>query len=77
MQNKRIDVLAIKEYEQEQNGATVKKTQWNRIGRAWITKSMESVGFELFMFPGQRFLIQFADRRQEQNKTQNQNEGGF
>jgi len=65
MSQKQLDVLAVKEFEQNINGVPVKKTQWNRIGRAWITKSMEAVGFELFMFPGQRYLIQFSDKKQE------------
>lgn len=67
MNSKKLDVLVVKEYEQNLNGVVSKKTQWNRVGRAWITKSMEAVGFELFMFPGQRYLIQFAERKNEQN----------
>lgn len=69
MNSKQLDVLAVKEYEQNQNGTVVKKTQWNRIGRAWITKSAEAVGFELFMFPGQRYLIQFVERKNEQKNN--------
>lgn len=59
-----FDVLVAKEY--EANGT--KKTQWNRVGRAWPSKSGESLSFELFVFPNQRYVVQFADRKQEPKK---------
>jgi hypothetical protein len=34
-----------------------KGVAWNRVGRAWFSKSSESITFELYMFPDQRYVI--------------------
>lgn len=60
--NQFFDVLVAKEYEV----AGVKKTQWNRVGRAWPSKSGESLSFELFILPNQRYVVQLAERKTEQ-----------
>lgn len=66
MMTKFFDVLVPKEYESKQNGKTEMKTAWNRIGRAWPSKSGESMSFELFVLPNQRYVIQLKDKNQEQ-----------
>ena len=43
------DILVAKEYETKQNGTPEKKTAWNRVGRAWASKSGSSLRFELYM----------------------------
>jgi hypothetical protein len=59
MNNSFFDILVAKEYETKQNGTLEKKTAWNRVGRAWSSKSGSSMSFEMFMFPGQRYVVQF------------------
>ena len=60
--NKSFDVIVAKEYETKQDGVTVKKTAWNRVGRAWPSKSYESISFELYLIPGQRYVIALKER---------------
>ncbi len=60
--NKSFDIIVAKEYETRQDGQVTKKTAWNRVGRAWPSKSGESLSFELYLFPQQRYVIQIADR---------------
>lgn len=62
---KSFDIIVAKEYETRLDGQTVKKTAWNRVGRAWPSKSGESLSFELYMFPQQRYVIQIVDRPRE------------
>lgn len=66
-----FDILVAKEYETRQNGAPEKRTAWNRVGRAWPSRSSESLSFELYLFPNQRYVIQLKDRKQEpETKTE-------
>ncbi len=65
MNNKFFDVLVAKEYEIKQNGSVEKRTAWNKIGRAWVSRSNESLSFELYLIPNQRYVIQMGDKRQE------------
>lgn len=67
---KSFDILVAKEYETKQNGQVVKKTAWNRVGRAWPSKSYESLSFELYLLPNQRYVIQLKDREYTQNKPE-------
>ena len=60
--NKSFDVIVAKEYETKQDGQVVKKTAWNRVGRAWPSKSYESISFELYLIPGQRYVIALKER---------------
>ncbi len=69
--NKFFNIVVAKEYETNQSGMREKKTAWNRVGRAWLSKSAESLSFELYLFPNQRYVIQLSDRPEEQ-KTQEQ-----
>lgn len=59
-----FDILVAKEYETKQNGRAEKKTAWNRVGRAWTSKSTESLSFELYLMPNQRYVIQLKDRNE-------------
>jgi hypothetical protein len=63
-----FDVIVAKEYETKQNGIPEKRTAWNRVGRAWNSKSGESLSFELYIFPSQRYVVQLKERTQEQGK---------
>lgn len=65
MNNAFFDILVAKEYETKQNGTTEKKTAWNRVGRAWQSKSGSSLSFELYMLPSQRYVIQMQNNNQE------------
>ena len=69
MFSKFFDIIVAKEYEVKQDGVSVKKTAWNRVGRAWPSKSGESLSFELFMLPNQRYVVQLSEKNQEQEKA--------
>lgn len=69
MFSKFFDIIVAKEYDTKQDGVTVKKTAWNRVGRAWPSKSGESLSFELFMLPNQRYVVQLKERNQEPEKS--------
>ena len=60
-----FDIIVAKEYETKHDGITEKKTAWNKVGRAWQSKSNDSFSFELFLFPNQRYVLQLRDRRKE------------
>lgn len=70
MTKKSFDIIVPKEYPSQQDGKSITKTAWNRVGRAWPSKSGESVSFELYMFPNQRYVIQLTDKR-EDNQNDN------
>ncbi len=59
------DILVAKEYESKQSGTPERKTAWNRVGRAWTSRSNESISFELYLMPNQRYVISLRDRRPE------------
>jgi hypothetical protein len=69
MSTKFFDVIVAKEYETRNNGQVEKKTAWNRIGRAWPSRSGESLSFELYLLPNQRYVIQLQDRKPEQSQS--------
>lgn len=62
------DVIVAKEYEHKQNGTTEIKTAWNRVGKAWPSKSGGSMSFELFMLPGHRYVIQLQNSEARNNE---------
>jgi hypothetical protein len=70
MSSKFFDVIVAKEYEIRQNGRLERKTAWNRVGRAWTSKSSESMSFELFLIPNQRYVIQLKDKNQDALATE-------
>lgn len=72
MNNKFYDVIVAKEYISRQNGKEEKKTAWNKIGRAWASQSGDSLSFELFMLPNQRYVVQLKDKYQQQEDTEQQ-----
>lgn len=45
-----------------ENGKTETKTKWNRVGRAWRGKTGDSINFELFLMPGNRYVIKTEER---------------
>lgn len=55
------DIFVAKEYETRVNGHPEKKTAWNKVGRAWPSKSSESLSFELYLLPNMRYVIQLRD----------------
>ena len=60
-----FDILVAKEYETKQNGTVEKRTAWNRVGRAWASKSGGSLSFELFILPSQRYVIQLQNNQEK------------
>ena len=68
MNNTSFDILVAKEYESKQNGTVEKRTAWNRIGRAWPAKSGTALNFELFMLPGQRYVIQLQNNEGQKHE---------
>ena len=62
MKTKFHDVSVAKDYETTFNGTTEKKTVWNRVGTAWRTKNGESLLLELYLFPGQKYLINMKEK---------------
>jgi len=67
MSNNSYEVLVAKEYEVQQEGRSVKRTAWNRVGRAWKSRSTDALNFELFLIPNQRYVIQLRQSPQEQS----------
>ena len=66
MNKKFLDIVVAKEYEgKDPKGFFEKKTAWNRVGRAWASKTGDSISFELYMFPNQRYVITFKDKEIE------------
>ena len=63
-----FDVIVAKEYETTQNGAKEKKTAWNRVGRAWVSKSGGAMNFELYMLPSQRYVINVQNNQEKNNE---------
>lgn len=80
MSYKFFDVIVAKEYVSKNGGKEEKKTAWNKIGRAWMSQSGESLSFELFMLPNQRYVIQLKQKETEgasQISTNSGNEPPF
>lgn len=73
MSTKFYDVIVAKEYMTKANGKEEKRTAWNKIGRAWLSQSGESMSFELFMLPNQRYVVQLKDKESEQQNKENEN----
>lgn len=65
MNAKFFDVVVAKEFESHQGGRPEKRTVWNKVGRAWPSKSNESISFELFFLPNVRYVLNLRDRSQE------------
>ena len=65
MTPKFFDIFVAKEYETRQSGHLERKTAWNKVGRAWPSKSSESLSFELFLLPNMRYVIQLRDQEKQ------------
>lgn len=65
MNNNSYKVLVAKEYEIQQDGRLVKKTAWNRVGRAWKSQLTDALNLELFLIPNQRYVIPFQDAQEQ------------
>ncbi|MBL7716625.1 MAG: hypothetical protein JNL01_14265 [Bdellovibrionales bacterium] len=65
MSIKYFDVVVAKDYEIEVEGKIERKTAWNKVGRAWETKSQGAYNFELFHIPGIRYLLFSKDRAEQ------------
>jgi hypothetical protein len=60
-----LDIVVAKEFETVNEGNKEKKTQWNRVGRAWASKNGEAMNLELFMYPGQFFSVPYNTKKLE------------
>lgn len=65
MNKKPFDIIVPKEFEAVQDGKTVKKVKWNRVGHAWPSRSGDSISFELYLIPNQRYVIKLTDKKEE------------
>ncbi len=62
MSTKYFDILVAKEYAATgEAGHAETRTRWNKVGRAWPTKSPGSFNFELYLMPGQRYFINMRE----------------
>lgn len=64
-----FDVMVVKEFETKQDGQTVKKKIWSKVGRAWPTRTFESLNLEFLMFPNQIYVVQLSSRKENQENT--------
>jgi hypothetical protein len=56
-----FDVLVLKEYEVVKDGKPIQCKAWNRIGRAWKSRSERSLNLELYLLPGHRYVIPLVE----------------
>lgn len=56
------DVIIPKEFEIQRDGVVGKKTIWNTVGMAWKSKTSDALNLELFLFPGQRYVIKLQNK---------------
>lgn len=71
--NKFFDVIVAKEYVVKNNGRDEKKTAWNKVGRAWVSSSGESISLEMFMHPNQRYVIQLVQKNNKSMESEKSN----
>lgn len=68
--NKFYDIVVAKNFEIRQNGQLESRKVWNKVGRAWCTRTPGTFSFELYLIPGQHYYI---DTREDQmEKPQNE-----
>lgn len=67
MNYKFYDIVVAKEYEQNNNGVTEKRTKWNKVGRAWRSKLNDKMSFEIFLIPNQRYLLMCNENEEKNN----------
>lgn len=68
--NKYFDIVVAKEYTTKVAGKDQKRTFWNKVGRAWPSQSGESMNFELFLIPNQRYVMQLNNNSEKTEKPQ-------
>jgi hypothetical protein len=66
MNSRFLDIVIAKDYQSNLNGSAERRTAWNKVGRAWLSRSGEALNVELFMLPNQRYVIQFNNKSNEQ-----------
>lgn len=66
MNIKFYDVIVAKEFQVIENGKPQKRTKWRQVGSAWASKSGNALNLELFMFPGERYLVKLQDKQENQ-----------
>lgn len=72
MKNNFYDVLVTKEYTVQVNGKPESRTAWNKVGRAWIAQNGESISFEMFHLPNQKYIIKPQGKKSAEQSTQTQ-----
>jgi hypothetical protein len=55
-------IVVPKDFEIRRDGQIETRTKWNRVGQSWKSSSGVTT-FELYMFPGQTFVMERADER--------------
>ncbi len=70
--NKYFDVIVAKEFTIKNGETEEKRTQWNKVGRAWASQSGDSVSFELFLIPNQRYVVQLKSKYDKQEGEKNE-----
>lgn len=74
MKTNHYDIVVAKEFESKNGETTEKRTVWNKVGRAWPTRSADSMNFELFLIPGQRYVINMKTQKpQSENRVDFEN----
>lgn len=61
MNNKYYDIVVAKNFETRQNGQVQTRKTWNKVGRAWNSKTPGTFSFELFLIPGEHYFIDTRD----------------
>ncbi len=74
MSTKFYDVIVAKEFQVIENGKPQKRTKWRQVGSAWASKSGNALNLELFMFPGERYLVKLQNKQEEQNNEAEMND---
>lgn len=57
MKRNSFNIVVLKEYETNTDGKVAKHQTWNRVGRAWGSPMGRTMTFELFLFPGQKYVL--------------------
>jgi hypothetical protein len=58
-----FDVFVANEIEVTRGGKKETRTAWRTVGRPWPGKIDGAIGFELFLFPGQKYLLNMGERK--------------
>ena len=68
--NKVFDVLVPKEFTITNNGKEEKKKQWNKVGRAWPSRSGDALNIELFHNPYVVMSVFMKEKNQENKPSE-------